>query len=100
MLIENPAYEDYTEIKRKYDGYCVFMTHCKGRRVEPDGGVVIAYHKRLGTLTNEVLHILDGEDDIGVYTFHTLQNISDVGLEPIEVVPQNPGDGLFMAQIE
>jgi hypothetical protein len=84
MLIENPKYEDYDTIQRKYDGYCIFITHCKGRAIEPEGGIVRARNSDIGELTEEILPMLESDDELGVYTTSVLKDFGDVGV--IEVV--------------
>jgi hypothetical protein len=84
MLVENPKYETYDVIKKKYDGYCIFLIHCQGRTVEPIGGEVIAYNEDMGGLINDMDPFLDGDIDLGVYTTDVLKPIYDIG--PIEVI--------------
>jgi hypothetical protein len=85
MLVENPKYETYDVIRKKYDGYCIFIINCKGETLEPLGGEVIAYNEDIGHLTREIDPFLDGDMDLGLYTTDVLKPIHDVG-GPIEVI--------------
>jgi hypothetical protein len=80
MLVANPVYESYDEIKKKYDGYCVYITHVKGRTIEPDAGEVLAYNEDIGALTNEIRPILFSDKDLGVHTTRVLKDTSGYGI--------------------
>jgi len=80
MIIKNPYYESYEEIQNKYNGYCVFIIKCKGNRVQPIGGEVVAYNEDLGALTKEIQHIINSDEDLGLYTIKTLKDVVDIGI--------------------
>ncbi|MCL2386900.1 MAG: hypothetical protein FWC89_05030 [Defluviitaleaceae bacterium] len=80
MLIENPVYETWEEIERKYDGYCVFMANCIGNITLPEGGEVWGYNKSLADLTGEVMHFIESDThNLGMYTFITLTDFGYTG---------------------
>ena len=76
MIIEDPIYENYEMIRKKYDGYCVFIINCDGATFKPIGGEVKAYDKSLGELISEAMPIIINES-VGVYTFHTYTDFGD-----------------------
>jgi hypothetical protein len=51
MIIKNSSYEEYSEIRKRYNGYCVFIVRFKGDPIEPEGGEVLAYNESLAELT-------------------------------------------------
>jgi hypothetical protein len=81
MTIKNPIRETYEEIKNKYDGYCVLVIECDKEKMNFGSGKVIAYEKKLGTLTKETLDIING--DIGIFMYCTFTDIGSLG--PIQV---------------
>ena len=86
MFVENSTFENYKQIRSRYDGYCVFITRYKGDPVEPEGGEVIAYHKSLAELTKEVLPLII-KGGIGEHTFMTFTDFADSSV--IQVVPDD-----------
>ena len=86
MLIENPVYENYKQIRERYDGYCVFIARYKGASVEPEGGEVLAYNNSLAKLIKEV-RPLRRKENIGEHTFLTFTDFGDSSV--IQVVPYN-----------
>ena len=83
MIVKNPIYETYEAIRKKYDGYCVFIIKCNGDTFEPIGGEVKAFNKSLADLTIEAMPIINNEP-VGIFTFDTYTDFGDSGV--IQVV--------------
>lgn len=80
MIIENPVYEKWADIERKYDGFCVFLANCIGNTVEPEGGEVWAYNRSLGKLMDAVYRFIEDERyNVGLYTTVTLTGFENTG---------------------
>ena len=73
MIVKNPIRESCHEIKQKYDGYCILVTHCDNKREEFGNGIVVAYDKKLSSLIKETEDILDA--DIGIYAYKTFTDL-------------------------
>ena len=88
MLVQNPVRETWNEIRKKYEGYCIFIANCSDDGVRPKAGEVWAYGKTLAELNSLVDHFFDMEDTgMGIHSFITLTGFGDIGL--MHVVPIN-----------
>jgi len=86
VIVKEPKYEKWEDIKKKYDGYCIFLTNCKGGTLEPEGGIVRAYNEDMGDLIGETNFAFDwNKEDFGDHSFQPLKEFGDIGV--IEVIP-------------
>ena len=83
MFVANPIRESYTEIRERYDGYCVLVIECDNEKINFGNGKVIAYHEDLATLVSETIDLTD-DNDLGFFTYSTYTNFGSGG--PIQVV--------------